>query len=162
MSLEALLEKALSEAWAGCRRNCGALALAALDVVAQQTPPVQASIVELSIDHEFTVIGTMTPELLLKPFREWPSHLHVCDPWANICCPVPEYPEHFEKKMAKWSDGRKLILVEEGTWDLPSRCPRWMQGAHQAAAIKVEQRDEQGRRTMPRYVHRTEQGGTPV
>lgn len=154
-SAEANLAKSDCEVWAGYHCNCAALAIAAQHVVAQQEPTIQTSLVELTVDHVFAVIGSVRPELVCLPIQEWPAHLFICDPWANICCPAPDYPDRFKEKMAKWGRGGKRILSAEQEWVAPDR-PGWLLGAHRASRIIVEQRYEssveKGRRTQRGYV----------
>lgn len=56
--------------------------------------------------------------------RQWPAHLAVCDPWANIACLAHDYPERFVAKMEKWAQDKKAIAFEEA-WIQPNS-PHWI------------------------------------
>lgn len=51
---------------------------------------------------------------------EWPNHLAICDPWANIACPAREYPDRFAAKMDKWVRDKKTIWFND-RWGAPNQ-----------------------------------------
>lgn len=109
------------EAWMGMKRNCSALSSAAQDYLAKHFPKVQTSSVIFQEDHQMLVVGSIKPALAGLDLALWPRHLFVCDAWANISCPAPEYPERFQMKMRKWeSDGKRLCSPKkDNEWKSP-------------------------------------------
>jgi len=121
--------------WQGALPNCGGQSRAAQDYLAVTFPKVQTSIALLRVDHCFTIVGTVDPVFVDAPLDQWPSHLFVCDPWANICCPAPDYPLRFRERMEKWArDGKRLLLGD--AWSSPMS-PDLLSGAHALCSIDV-------------------------
>lgn len=109
--------------WNSTSINCDGLALSAMDFISHAHPNVQVSSVELP-GHRLAVVGTIDAKCIRSPLSEWPSHLYICDPWANIVCPAPEYPERFAKKMEKWESEHKKIS-SDGEWISPTN-EKWV------------------------------------
>jgi hypothetical protein len=128
--------------WQSTRINCDGLAVAVADYVADQHPLAAVSIGALSV-HAFSVIGAIEPETANLPLSAWPSHIYVCDPWANIACPAPEYPTRFEQKMEKWHKSGKLILSLDGKWISPLD-PTWVSCVKEAPKISLRRQFADG------------------
>jgi hypothetical protein len=151
-----------ANAWAGHSRNCGALCRAVEDYLGDGFRSVQTARVELRPEHVMVVVGSFDPALAHRPMSDWPPHLHVCDPWANIACPAPEYPRRFQDKMRKWeADGKRLLITGTTGWQSPTlhawlRCPeriervligqRYRSGQSTSKVIQVAGREEGGGR----------------
>lgn len=151
-----------ANAWAGLSRNCGGLCRAVEDFLGDGFQTVQTTRVELQPEHVMVVVGSFDPELAHRPLSSWPPHLMVCDPWAGIACPAPDYPRRFEDKMRKWAAaGKKLLITGTAGWQSPTlpawlRCPeridrvfigqRHVSGQSTAKVIVVEKGGEGGRR----------------
>lgn len=72
------------------------------------------------LDHGVILIGKIPPSGLPLDMEKWPSHLAICDPWANIACPAKEFISAFREKMQKWeSDGKKIRDVAKKVWANP-------------------------------------------
>lgn len=104
--------------WESTHINCDGLTAAAMDYVSHRHPRVPVSLGGVP-EHAFAIIGAVKPEYASLTLDKWPSHLYVCDPWANIACSAPEYPDKFMEKMKKWHDNGKLVLTRDGTWISP-------------------------------------------
>ena len=71
-------------------------------------------------DHNVILIGKMPPKGLPLEMEDWPSHLAICDPWANIACPAKEFISAFMEKMQKWdSNGKKIRDSNKKVWTNP-------------------------------------------
>lgn len=104
--------------WESTSINCDGLARSAVDFISRTHPNIQASTLAIP-GHTLAVVGTIEAKSITSPLSEWPSHLYVCDPWANIVCPAPEYPQRFAEKMEKWEADNKKIL-HNGKWISPT------------------------------------------
>jgi hypothetical protein len=63
--------------------------------------------------HDFDESGNKITDsnLKIKSVFQFNKGVYVCDPWANIVCPVNMYAAMWEAKMSKWSRNQKYILV---------------------------------------------------
>lgn len=102
--------------WQCGAHNCGELARAARHLGRQFGHEVTVVGAEA---HAFAVFGRYPEEGLSSNMKEWPNHLMICDPWANIVCSANEYPERFVAKMEKWVQDKKLIYLNE-RWTAPN------------------------------------------
>jgi hypothetical protein len=118
--------------WQSTSVNCDGLALSALDFISRTHPNVQVSSVSVP-GHTLALVGTIDITCINSPFSEWPSHLYVCDPWANIACPAPEYPQRFAQKMEKWESEHKQIF-SGGEWLSPTN-EKWVSCAKEVPTI---------------------------
>jgi hypothetical protein len=132
------MAKASLKAWRELERNCGALSLAAQDYLARHFPNVQTSRVTFREDHVMVVVGSVKPSHAERQLSEWPRHLFACDPWANITCPVSEYPQRYREKMRKWqSDGKRLLSDKRsGKWESPLD---WLKTPDRMDAFEINQ-----------------------
>ncbi|MGS0740256.1 hypothetical protein ACVBEF_00205 [Glaciimonas sp. GG7] len=105
--------------WKSTRINCAGLALAVKDYVACKHRGVQVSSL-IFPTHALAAVGTIAPEYADLPLEEWPEHIYVCDPWANITCSAPDYPAKFAEKMEKWSNDNKEIYTDDHAWINPT------------------------------------------
>lgn len=72
-------------------------------------------------DHGMILIGKIPPSGLPLDMEKWPSHLAICDPWANIACPAKEFIPAFMEKMQKWeSNGKKIRDTVKKVWINPT------------------------------------------
>jgi hypothetical protein len=74
--------------------------------------------------HAVLVIGDNPPDPLPADMKEWPAHLTICDPWANIACLATDYPSRFTEKMEKWESEGKTIQIT-GTDFISPNDPEW-------------------------------------
>lgn len=63
--------------------------------------------------HGYDVNGKILPtinkeSIFYKDVKDF-KNAYICDPWANIVCPVTDYPSRWESKMKKWSGLGKFI-----------------------------------------------------
>ena len=63
--------------------------------------------------HGYDVNGKILPtinkeSIFYKDVKDF-KNAYICDPWANIVCPVTDYPSRWESKMQKWSGLGKFI-----------------------------------------------------
>ena len=63
--------------------------------------------------HGYDVNGKILPtinkeSIFYKDVKDF-KNAYICDPWANIVCPVTDYPSRWESKMNKWSGLGKFI-----------------------------------------------------
>lgn len=108
------------DVWTNDANNCERLDCAVQDWMGERFPGVQTSRVAFCVDHGPALIGTLDQRFVTQPLIDWPKHLYICDPWANIACPAPEYPEQFARKMEKWIRDDKLIQSgPDPEWELP-------------------------------------------
>jgi hypothetical protein len=121
-----------ANAWAGLSRNCAGLTRAAQDYLERFFPEIQTTRVVFQddsamcrVDHTMTVVGAFDPAWARRPMTAWPAHLIVCDPWANIACPAPEYSRRFQDKMRKWEADGKQVRFKGTSWQSPT-LPSWM------------------------------------
>ncbi|MFN5288941.1 MAG: hypothetical protein ACK5E4_02480, partial [Planctomycetia bacterium] len=77
--------------------------------------------------HEFDENGNIIPNNV----DPWIDHkfkfnkgVYVCDPWANIVCPVGLYASQWEAKMQKWSSAKKFITYDKVETD-PYKNPNY-------------------------------------
>lgn len=76
-------------------------------------------------DHVFLVVGRKDAVGdLPRRFEEWDKEFAICDPWANIVCSSPEYPQQWRLKMKKWSSRGKKVRYGD-RWILPDS-DEWM------------------------------------
>lgn len=106
--------------WGSTKINCLGLAVAAMDYVRSRYPDIQVSLLNLANHHAVSVLGIIEEKTGRLPLREWAAHLYVCDPWANIVCPAPEYPDKFVAKMEKWESVDKVIRNSSEEWISPT------------------------------------------
>ncbi|RZI57901.1 MAG: hypothetical protein EOP37_18300 [Rubrivivax sp.] len=135
-----------ARAWGNKITNCRELSLMVHTYVAHREPTVQTSTVILEIDHGAVVLGAVDGRLRELPLAEWPTHLWICDPWANIACAARNYPQAFQDKMAKWhKDGKSIALPKgEGAyWGAPTDAT-WLAGAKKVSALQVRRQFENG------------------
>jgi hypothetical protein len=111
--------------WQSKRINCDDLAFAVTDVLAYAHPEVPVSYALLPDSHAFAIVGAIPEDCAHRPLAAWPSHIYICDPWANIVCPAPEFPSKFGAKMQKWQAGGKVIRNSKGEW-IPPTDPAWV------------------------------------
>ena len=114
---------AVANLGAGRIGNCHEMALLACRYASQVpiTGIWLGSIGDLG-DHAFCLLGptgspTWTCALTMQRSTdrgEW-----VVDPWANVCCPVPDYYTTFREKMEAWSSAGKRIAFK-GSWVDPA------------------------------------------
>lgn len=102
--------------WGGLTSNCSDLARAALDYVAHHHPQVPTAFVVLGGQHSVAVIGALDEPMAQQPMSTWPRTLAVCDPWANIHCPAPEYAERFATRMIRWASQGQQVCDDHGQW----------------------------------------------
>ena len=135
--------------WQGALPNCGGQSRAAQDYLAATFPKVQTSTANLRVDHTFTIVGTVDPAFVEVPLDQWPPHLFVCDPWANISCAVPDYPLQFRERLEKWArDGKRLWLGN--AWSSPMS-PDLLSGAHALRSIDVRTNFSCGQSEVTQY-----------
>ena len=105
--------------------NCGELADAAVYYLSLQG--VTATRAGCS-NHVFAIIGGGDLSRLPVDIRLWPKDIAVCDPWANIACPIGEYTTRFTEKMNKWAnDGKVLLWFQQGNLKcLPANNLLWL------------------------------------
>ena len=71
-------------------------------------------------DHGIILIGEVPRSGLPVMLEQWPSHLAICDPWANIACSAKEFVPAFMEKMQKWErKGKKIQDPDTGNWINP-------------------------------------------
>lgn len=106
--------------------NCGHLARASTEYIAKRDATTSISLLAFSKPptHSATLIGDMPPDAGAN-MRQWPAHLAICDPWANIACLAKDYPVVFAAKMAKWRSDKKLIGLPGGSTIKPDDS-KWM------------------------------------
>jgi len=92
--------------------------------------------------HTLMSLGEISPELSYLPLGAWSEHIHVCDPWTNINCSAPEYPEKFLKKMEKWDKGNKLIH-DSREWINPTN-EKWRACVKEIPLIYVRHKYDKG------------------
>ncbi|MCG1043138.1 hypothetical protein KQH60_11575 [Mycetohabitans sp. B8] len=128
--------------WQSTQINCDGLAAAVTDYIAYRHPLAPVSTGALP-GHAFAIIGAIDPENVNLPLSAWPSHIYICDPWANIACPAPEYPDKFEQKMKKWHESGKFIGTD-GKW-ISSLDPKWLSCVNETPKIYTRRQfaDEQ-------------------
>lgn len=71
--------------------------------------------------HGYDVNGKILPtinkeSIFYKDVKDF-KNAYICDPWANIVCPVTDYPSRWESKMKKWSGLGKFISYESNVID---------------------------------------------
>jgi len=107
-------------------------------------------------DHQFTIFGLRlhgvqsftrykqpSPlPVITKASRAQIKAAYVVDPWANVCCPVDEYPSQFRARMLLWSNKGKQIRTGK-EWIAPGEAANewyartvdeldWVVGEYQA------------------------------
>lgn len=112
-------------------------------------------------EHQFTIFGLRLhgvdsftryePRsrnvLITKSSRTQIKTAYVVDPWANVCCPVDEYPRQFKARMLSWSEKGKHIKTG-GVWIDPGTAANdwyantideldWLVGEYQAWGVGV-------------------------
>ena len=71
--------------------------------------------------HGYDVNGKILPtinkeSIFYKDVKDF-KNAYICDPWANIVCPVTDYPSQWELKMQKWSGLGKFIFYKDKVID---------------------------------------------
>jgi hypothetical protein len=91
--------------------NCGELALLAVDsLLARGANAVKIGIGGDANTHGFAAIMPMDGvDVLSRDMKNWSNNIIICDPWMNIVCPAPKFPELFLEKMDKWAKAGKLV-----------------------------------------------------
>lgn len=127
--------------WESTLINCDGLASAAMDYVHHEYPNIPVAVVLLPA-HTLMTLGEIKPEIATLPLGAWPDDIHICDPWANITCPAPEYPQKFLQKMEKWKSGNKMIQTGS-EWINPTS-EKWRSCVGEPPKIWVRQKYEKG------------------
>jgi hypothetical protein len=107
-------------------------------------------------DHQFTIFGLRlhgvqsftrykqpsSLPVITKASRAQIKAAYVVDPWANVCCPVDQYPSQFRDRMLLWSKkgkqiktGKEWIAPGEATNEWYARTVDeldWVVGEYQA------------------------------
>lgn len=130
--------------------NCLDISLAGVGILAEAGIKDANIITFADLDHVTILIGEMPSAGLPLGMEKWPSHLAICDPWANIACPAQEYISTMMKKMQKWeSDGKKIYDHRRQTWKNPahSRLEQELRGRYKLYGSLAEKnaRDAKGR-----------------
>ncbi len=120
--------------WQARTVNCNELASAAQDLLAHRHPKLPTSLVVVGRAHALAVIGAIDAAVAARPMATWPSHLQVCDPWANLTCRACDYPRLFSEKMRRWASQGKLIRHAEQDWRAADD-PAWMDIVHQVPEV---------------------------
>jgi hypothetical protein len=102
--------------------NCYTLSLLALDKLKSQG--VESRMLSTTA-HACVAMGSIPKGKLPEDMRQWPSDIGICDPWANIICAAPDYPNLFEAKMAKWKEAGKVLIDGDNKRIAPDD-PNWM------------------------------------
>lgn len=121
--------------WAARGHNCGDLSDAAKFLA--NDAGFSAHVASTNA-HGFAVIGDLPVDVQLPDKMEnWPDHLAVCDPWANIACAATEYPEKFIAKMGKWEQAGKIIEDADGDKWMNPTDKEWIDAVLTAPKPKV-------------------------
>ena len=98
--------------------NCTDLAHAGIGILDEAGIKDTHIVMFRDFDHGMILIGKTPPNGLPLDMKQWPSHLAICDPWANIACPAKEFIPAFMKKMQKWERNGKKI-ADKNVWVNP-------------------------------------------
>lgn len=128
--------------WKSTLISCDGLSNAVKDYVSYKHPNVQVSSLSLP-GHTLAAVGTIPPECINLPLAAWPKHLYMCDPWANIVCPAPEYPAKFAEKMEKWKSDHKQIRFDNDTWIDPTD-DKWLSCVNEPPKVYTRQSYQNG------------------
>ena len=101
--------------------NCYDLALAGIGILDSVNIKEQVQMLVLKdFDHAMVLMGHIPSKGLPKKMEDWPSHLAICDPWANIACSATEYIPRVIEKMEKWERrGKKIYNYYTNTFCSP-------------------------------------------
>ena len=115
------LLRTLGELRATKAGNCSAYSLLALGYIHACYPRIGATIFSLGGDgdHVFVAVNIDRNDNFGDDMEKWPDYVWICDPWANLVCPAPQYYGAFSDKMGKWNDSGKRILYAGG-WTSPT------------------------------------------
>jgi hypothetical protein len=88
--------------------NCGDLAAVAFDYL-RKVGVFPIDYLELiKGDHAFLAIGRKDSEDL-QDFTAWVNGF-ICDPWADIACPAPQFPQKWADQMRAWTATRRRYI----------------------------------------------------
>ncbi|WAS95096.1 hypothetical protein [Nannocystis punicea] len=94
--------------------NCGEMSTAVLrelvDYLLQHRRTARIDSIQQG-DHEFVAIDPPKPGNGIYPgnFLDWPEDSIIVDPWMEIVCPAPGYPDAMRAKAAEWASQNKTI-----------------------------------------------------
>jgi hypothetical protein len=138
--------------------NCIDLSLAGIGILEAAGITDRCVVAFTNIDHGMVLIGKIPSEGLPLDIEKWPSHLAICDPWANIACPAREFIPVFMEKMQKWQEKAKKIVDKDDSGRTVLRDPHYpglpdkLRSACQifshAPMMDMERKDAKGRTVL--------------
>lgn len=100
--------------------NCEDLTFAGIGILDEAGIKDTHIVSFFGFNHGIILFGKIPRSGLPVMMDQWPSHLAICDPWANIACSAKEFVPAFMAKMQKWeSHGKKIQDPETGDWNNP-------------------------------------------
>lgn len=93
--------------------NCEEMAKAAASLVTAAIGTAWIGMIGPPGDHAFCLVnhGRDVKPDFVKLFQFASSDSWIIDPWANVCCPIKNYPQNFTIKMKKWKSEFKFIIA---------------------------------------------------